>query len=617
MISTSAGAEPGRTRTDGGRPTATVRTLQLLLLSGGFLAVAAGLLVAIGSPTTGFERSIYASTPMATWVLLVAALLLAFVGALFWRTTYHRYAAVVLGSAAMTAVVVLPLARGYRYLGNADPLTHLGWARDILTGAMQPSSLLYPGIHSLAVVLTTLTGEPLDRALLEVVVVCFIAFLVFVPLTVRAITDDVDATVAAAVSAWLVLPMNQIATVLMPHTNSLTLLLVPLVLFVVVLYLTRSGRPLVGPYGSSLGVVLVVLSAGLILYHPQHALNVLLVLGAISVVQFAVRRRYPAHPIAAHRPLYLQTGLLLVMFVGWTSVHPQIGHEFDVTLIGLLNGFGAAGVVAQRGTSLADIGVSLADVFLKLFAIAAVYGLLAAAFTLAVLTDRIETDTQVGSFTAYFAVAFVPLAGLFAVYFFGTPKMSFRQLGFVYVLVTMVGAIALAKVRRVSRSRSAGPGGRGLSAALSLVIAVGLVLSVMTVFPSPFIYSATPQVTDQGMSGYAVAFQYRVDHVPYATLGSDPNRYGDAILGTTAGSAIDPSGRGDGIVDPAAVDNGSLAAGYSSGEYYLALTPFDVQQQVDVYHQLHYTRQAVDRVGSRPGANLVESNGGFELFVVR
>lgn len=587
-----------------------------LVLSGGFIAAGLGILVAHGEPARGYETSIYAATPWLTWALFGIALLLALVAGLFWSTTWQRYLAIGLGSTTMTAIVMLPLIRGYRYLGHADSLTHLGWAKDMLNGVIGPFNLFYPGLHSWALSIASLSGLSLTRAFLVMVGALFVAFLVFVPLTVRAVTEDEDAIILSAIAAWLVMPMNQIATTLLPHTNSLTLLFVPVLIFAFVIYVRRTGSPRVARITTQSGLLLPILGAGLILFHPQHALNVIVLFIAVSMVQLLGGRWRIPEIGSSHRALYVQTGLLMVLFAVWIGTHTVFQRALAATLNGLFSAeVGATSTVAQRGTSLTDIGASLPEVFAKLFLVSAVFGLLVAWFAAAVFTDRVTVRQETRRFVTYLTAGFLPLSAIFLIYFAGTPKMSFRQLGFLYVLVTLASGVAIVHAgSTVTRFR--GTDGRTVQFAVVIVLAASLLLTVATMFPSPFIYSASSQVTDQQLAGYELAFDHRDGTVPYAAMRSIVGRYGDSAYGSVANAGTDYDGSGEGFVDAEAFSSGRLEEGYTERPYYLVVTEYDVERQVVVYKELHYTRGGLEALDAQPSVDLAQSNGEVELYVV-
>jgi hypothetical protein len=583
-----------------------------LALGVGFVAVAAAVVLARVTPARGYERSIYASTPLEVWLLLGAALVIAVVTCLYSRRGWHRGVGVTLGATAVIAVAALPIIRGYYFMGEADSLTHLGWTREIAAGQTDPATLFYPAYHSLSLAISNTAGIPLERGLMVAVVVLVGAFLVHVPLSARALATDGRTVALAGVAAWFLLPVNNIATHVLPHTNSLVLFYVPLLLFLAWRYGRRAGP---GPFlgiDPPVCIALALASAGLVILHLQHAVNVLLLFAGICAVQFVYRHRAPGHPVADHRPLYGQTALLAAMSAAWGATHDTAERAFSVTVAGLLRtDIGAHSTVTQRTGSLLAVGGSLVELFVKLFLVSAIVALLAAGYLLAANRGWIGIDQETHGISSYFVVGFLPLTGLFLVYFLGTSKMAFRELGFIFVPVTLLGAFALARTTKWLDELV--PAGRSL---VGLVLVGCLTLSLLVVFASPYIYKPTPHVTEQQMEGYETALEHRGGEIPYATLNSEPERFRDALTGPSKSAATNLTGSGDGFLRQVAFNNGFPERAYSADGYYLVLTEADVKTHVEVYNELNYRQDGVDAVSNSRSANLVQANEEFRLFVV-
>src|SRR6056297_449258 len=115
----------------------------------GYLAISVAVVVAYNDPVTGYELNIYAGTPLAFWVLVALAVLLSILIAFSATKAHVRAAGGFLGLLAMTVTVSLPIFRGYHYVGDADPLSHLGTAKVISAGEMGMTASRYPVVHTL------------------------------------------------------------------------------------------------------------------------------------------------------------------------------------------------------------------------------------------------------------------------------------------------------------------------------------------------------------------------------------------------------------------------------------------------------------------------------------
>ncbi|MGQ3720862.1 hypothetical protein [Natrialba aegyptia] len=580
----------------------------------GFFALAAGLLVARANPATAYEPSLFTATPTAVWVGFGIALSIALVTALACRGRQQAIG-IALGATTVTSIVSLPLIRNYRFAGMGDALTHLGWTRDIVSGNLQPHELFYPGLHSLASVLHFVAGVPIERALLLTVVVLFVPFLVFVPLVVRDISGNGLAVGVAAIVSWMVLPINNIATHMGVHTNSNALFLVPVVLFAFVAYLHRRSTVERLPLGlSPFSALLYLTGIALLLVHPQQMINVVVLVGTVAGVQYLARWRYSDHPMLDHPTAYTHAIVLGVIFAAWALAN----ERFQSALSGLVTGMLSADIsggqtVNQRGASLTEIGGSLGELFVRMFLNAAVIGLLVALFVLVMWLGWTKVDRETSAFVTYFAIALFPLGGIFLLYFVGTPTMAFRQVGFIYVVLTILAGVAIAQgIGGLSRYFTR-PGANTVAA---VALGACLVLGLGTIYASPLIFSPNQHVTDQQYSGYETSFDHGVDDQPYAGLGYDPYRYDHGIYGLEREAPLTSAGTASGEVDPDEFEAGNYTGAYRGSDYYFAVTEYDVTREIEVYQELHHSEDALNDVSQQPGVNKVVSNEEFELYAV-
>lgn len=590
------------------------RSVLNFVLAIGFFAVAAGVLVARGAPASGYESSIYLGTPQAMWVTIGFALAIA-VGTVLSCRGPQQAAGIVLGGTAMTAVVAIPAIRNYRFSGMGDSLTHLGWVRDFVNGAMYPHELFYPGLHSIASVFHLVGGIPLERSVLLTVVFLFIPFVIFVPLVVRDMTGSAAAVGFAAIASWMILPINNVATHMGAHTNSNALFLVPVVIFAFIAYTRRRTDLETLPLGiSPLGALIFLTGAGLLLVHPQQMVNVVVMLVAISAVQFLARRRYEDHPISRHAPAYAHAFSLGGLFVVWAASNERFRDAFAGLIYGVFAAdIGASSEVDQRGGSLTEIGGSIGELFVKMFLVSALVSLVVGLFILLTWLGRTRLDLETKSFVTYFVGALVPLTGMFLVYFIGTPTMAFRQVGFIFVLLTILSGIALAHGVGWLSGLITSP---GANAVASLFLGVCLVLALLTVFSTPYIYTPTQHVTDQQFSGYESSFEHGDETTPYAGFGFGVERYGHGIHGVEQKPNVTYTAGGEEVVDPEAFNDGNYTGAYPTDRYYFVVTEYDTTRELDVYRGLHHDEAALEGIETDSNANKFLSNDQYELYAV-
>lgn len=595
------------------RSSDTIRIVVKLLLAAGFLALAVGAWRAHTAPATGYELSIYRATPRAVWVAAGVALGAAVIGLALAPDGLTRGAAATLGAGTILTLVSLPLLRGYAFFGAGDALTHLGWTREIATGEIAPTSLLYPADHLIAAQTHLLTGVPVERALLLVVPLFAAVFLAFVPLTVRAVDVGGWAVPAAAVASWFVLPIDHVGVHLQVYPTTQALFFLPAVLFALAVYLRRETT-IALPGGVSPFVVLVCgLGVVTVFVHPQQGLNVAILFGTGALVQFVVARRRPADEVATHRSLVAPAVVVAVAFVAWTARLPRFRVAVDAVGTTILGGGTAApAAIGVRSTSLVGLGGSIAELFAKLYLLESAILLVSALAVLAVLRGRVADDGA-RSLVAYLGAGMVPLGGLFFVYFLGSPTFAFRQLGFVLVLATVLGAVGLALgADRLGTATSPAVG----RTVVTVALVCGLVLATATLFASPFVYKPTGHVTEAAFDGYGFALDHQAEDVGYSrvALGGDVNRYADVHRGVDLRRGLDRYGA-EPVVPPEAFSSGTVPSAYD-GPRYLTVSTADRERTVGMYDEFRYTEAGYEALDATPGVNRVHTNGYLDLYLV-
>lgn len=583
----------------------------------GFLALAVALAAAVRTPAGSYERSIYAATPGLFWLGVGLATLVALVVALWTRRGSERALALLLGGQATVAIAGLPVIRQYRYHGIADAMTHLGWAREVSSGEISPLELFYPGLHALSAVIAQAAGVSVERAVLIAVLALVLVALAFVPLAVRAVDGREGAVVVGTFAAFLLLPINLLSTHPFAHSFTQAMLFSAFAVYLLARYVRLSpdsgSATRFGP--TATGTVLALVGVVTVLFHPQLAANLLVLLGAVSLVQFVHRRLRPAHPIASHRTLYGQTALLAAAFVGWSF---RFALPYDAisgiafSLFGYVIGEPPtpAESVGTQGASLAAIGATVEELFLKLFLVSGVFVALAAGVVLWTLLGFGDDEApESNALIAYLGVGVLALVPVFGVYFAGgIGGQYFRHLGFVMLLVTILGAVALVRLSAaVEGWLGGGPLGRGIPRTVLLAaFVVMLPLAALTAFQSPHVYQPTQHVTDHHLNGHEAAFELADDEeAELLGVRAAPWREYDAVHGVERPRAYWGS-----------VDDGQLdSVGEGSDEpQFLVVSQYDRESEVGVWRELRYSEDGFDSLETRPGVDRVYANEEVELY---
>lgn len=603
----------------------------------GFFALSAGVMTAFANPATNYELSIYRGTPDIFWIGWGIALLVSVFASILTDDARLRGLGVFLGGCGITVFAGLPVVRGYYFFGSGDTLTHLGWIRDIASGALNPIDLFYPGVHSLSVLISTLTGFRLERSGMMIVIVFVLVYLSFVALFSRVLMTGVGAVVGA-ISGFHLLPINIVMTQVTVHPISMASLFFVLILFVFFKYVTEPHSESSGRITAT-GVLLALTTSATVLYHPQQASVVLVLFGTVSAVQFVARWRSATDRIAETRTMYAQTIFLAIVFVLWTTIHEGLTNQVAVILSSMYqtvfaSGGDAGAVVSQRSTSLADLGTSPLVIFLKLFLVSAIYSVFAGLVMLFSFVARLD-NAEAGASTliTYVTYGFVVLVPFSLLQFFGdTSRLFFRYHASMMVIATLLGAYGIAyfAVNQFSpmfrrRRRVIDPFGddsfvrqsRATKIRHGVVggaLSVMLLLSLVAVFPSPYLIQPSLHMTEMQAQGYNDAFALTGNETELTGAGMPPWRYRHALKGTSGnpwGPSRVPPQEYDhdvtGYLRVVSADNGAL----------LAFTRYDRLTATVTYDGLHFSQTDFRELETTPGIDRVYSSGEFELYYTK
>jgi hypothetical protein len=217
--------------------------------------------------------------------------------------------------------------------------------------------------------------------------------------------------------------------------------------------------------------------------------------------------------------------------------------------------------------------------------------------------DTHRPDAGLAQFAAFTAI---PLGCYVLLNFFGRLSAStfaFRHLSFAMLLATVLGAVS--GYRLLSRWKVSFPVGYRLGSAVAIALAILLVISLVTFFPSPYIYKPNQQVSDSQLTGYDTSFETRASGTSFTGIRTAPDRYRDAL----------DSGRGARLVEGPTdeVMRTNLTTHFDTPTY-LAVSDADYEREIRLYDGFRYSRAAFERLDRTRNVSLVRSNGEFRLY---
>jgi hypothetical protein len=465
------------------------RASRAIAVVGVLLLVVSTAIVLTTPPATEYEISLYESYPDPFWGCVVGSL---FAGALLiFRSIGHRgERSWLLGTVLMLAtdalLLLMPLIRGYVMYGDADPLTHLGYTQDIAnTGATGAN--IYPLAHLLVFATADATGlEMMTLAMLIPAVFSAVYFGGMIYLLLQ-VADSRRGFLLGL--PFVLLPILGYSHLLF-RPFDFSILLIP-----VVLYLFFKSQRYPTP---QIRAVLVLMLLSLLMYHPLTAVFVAGVLMLYYVVQYVPRVR------TIYRSPTSSFGLSLAVIVSWYSNFPGVILRFD-TIYRVLFGTESSDAPVQAYAQTAqDATPALIDIVrfitfrfgieLVLFALGG--GLFGVAFLLTV-TKRYELDmrtTVMGAVLGAFGAAGLLFLLLDLIVTQDRP-WQVAKISAVLLLGPLFHAF-WSRYKRRSQSLA-----RGSKSVVTVTILVLVMLSTLTLYPSPLSGMTNDQVTAMEVEG--------------------------------------------------------------------------------------------------------------------
>lgn len=590
-------------------------------LTVGFLAFTFAVVSAHATPATGYELSIYRSTPLRFWGGIGIGFLVA--GWVLFGSRSRRLTdgAALLAGVCLLAVVAVPLLRSYAFYGAGDAMTHLGWAREIRSGVIESEAVLYPAIHLIAVELSTLSGLDLTETLQFAPALLFpLIYLISMGLCLALLSESRWGAPVGVAAAVLLLPINKVSVHVLAHPSSQAILFTPFVLYL--LFRHVGSVSTVRSVTSSTGAAFGLAAIGMVFIHPQETMALVSVLVAVVGVQFVVRRYRPMATIAGHRSIGVHTAAVGTVLIAWLLRHDRATSRFEAVLASLTaSGSTAGGGTAERGSSLVALGGSVEELFMKLFAVSVLFCVLAGGVVLYRYVGATNSDRRWRNATiTYLSVGMVPPTAIFAVVFLAEQgDHYFRFQGFIMVIVTILGALGivmlLERTMDMDRRRAASTARTVFLGVIVIAFALTVAIQLVAVHQSPYIYQPNQQVADADFDGHAVAFEFHDGETALIGLRRGQGRYIDAHFGreTASGPLEFPGYYTDDAGVTGETFNTNLTTRYETDRY-LVIGERHERQEVDLYNELRFSRAGFDRLETDPRVGRIQDNGGFRLY---
>ena len=473
------------------------------------------------SPATGYELSLYDSLPAATWIFLVAAIVLGtgiIVTEAFSenKSNYWLLGFIIL---ILCNFIVLSLhfIRGYHFLTISDPLAHLGTTSEILSRGTIGENY-YPITHILGAVMVEMSAIDLITVMKFVPVVFTLMSMLFIYLLASAVSANRGhALLSAAAGTTLLYSYYHIST----YPQALSLLTFPVVFY---LYFKAAGTP-----SAAFKALFIIFLFLFPFFHPAPEIVLIFCLVGGEGAKYVWKKRASMDGVSSLSDRISSNPALIstVIFFTWFSSFTVFGTLMRGRFLEWFEGnvdkvprFNELDVISK----LEPMDQVL--LALKMYGGQFIYLFLSTIAVIIILkhymTRRVESKNMF-SLSVLLLISGPVYVTIFMILGLTTIGRLFGANTELWVIPVLSGFVLYEVLNRRQIPRSIG------IVFVTFILVSASVLGIFTIYRSPWIYQPNMQITQMDVDGLAWSSGHVVNGTRFGYLGW-PGGYNPIIL---------------------------------------------------------------------------------------
>jgi len=562
------------------------------------------------SPVAGYELSIYDSTPLFVWVLLILSgtigtIIIADRVISAKRTDDFWIVGLIVLLLCRFTALSIPRIRGY-IAWRGDELTHIGYVKDILNTGIIPTDNSYPITHVILSEMASILNVSVGFAVSILIPVISIIFVISIYLLATLLLPEEKSQILCVAVIGLVI-FNDYEVYLRP--NGLSFLLIPFTIF---LFLHNST-----PYRVILIIYLLIYP----FFHPLSSVALIMAFIVIGVSQLIIKFNNNIGVDLSDNIRVLEPTLILIcIFLPWILSFQSYEPNLRLLYASITNGYSSdvLGSMGRRLDTISIEGFELVVLFLKLYGISVLFiflSLFAGFFIIKLLIDKSQDFSRVSFLFSIFLI-FLISGILYLVYLTGFSGLAsiggerFQRFLLLFTPV-LVGYSLYELYKKFSHVR--------LTTVLILCLLVFTpVVSLYTLYDSPNVIRPGAGVTQMDISGFQWGIDHKSEDLGVVQIMSPVYRFSDYILGKT-----ESDGRNDyskyvpSVPNHFNYDNSCRIGDVYVDDKYAFLTQFDRIIYDTVWSPVGRFR-AVDfyMLNADPSVDKIYSNGETEAHLI-
>jgi hypothetical protein len=440
------------------------------------------ILLAYLSPGTGFESSIYAATPTLFWITLALSMFFGLVTISLYivdkglKSRLILYSSVFLIFLSYATGISLFLIRGYFLWSiDGDVASHIYYMKNIIGTGHFSYMLIYPASHIIGSSIHYFAGIGVYDVSNIMPVIFYLLYLLFLYLLARSVISD-------RLQAMLVVFTGSVflyGVYLGFMANVLANFFLPLAIYVFFKYISNPVNKWL-----ILSTIMVLLIP---IFHVITAIALVLLLATSFVFHLACDKHKKERSTRPRAHLYLLT-LLVIALVIWISSFEifnwEVGRIFNFVVIG----WGSSDL-SRLTTSIntaQNYGYDISDFFIKTYGTTLLYILLPLAFTFVLYLYR---KSEFKLYLSFISIVVAFSVFIVLLYQINVGLSPLRFLVYVIMISTILVSYVIFHTLTCVKNIKSDITRHAIYAALSICALAVIANSLLTIYPSPYVYS--------------------------------------------------------------------------------------------------------------------------------
>jgi hypothetical protein len=596
--------------------------IKTMVLSCICLIIAAVIMV-WNSPASGYEASIYPTTPVIFWIALSLNIICGIgitvhqISSESYRHNHLWQLGIFLIIFSYISLSALFIIRGYAIWGSGDPFTHYSMIKEVLTNGHIQVNNFYPLVHIYSAEISSVSGVSILDIGKYFPLIFSLLTMTFLGLMIKSLL----LSQRAFIFAIMLIPIYGLGR-LYWTPNILSNFLWPLVVFLI--FQAISSRQITWVIVSLMAIILIPTG------HPLPSIALLMLLISLVVVallssRFTERNTFSS-TVTQGEPARFSRGIILtiILFI-WTVTWLSNFQEWQHAIITLRDSLvGSASNLDSLFSSIdyAELyGYSATTMFFKTFGTYLVLLILGVLVIIPILL-REKLIVWFKPPLYLFAPVLFFLFGVIILYFTALEFSPSRFLIYLAILVVPLLGYGINYVIENKVIVKCKFSNMVIGSIIFILTAGAYAAFIQGFYVSPYILKYSDHVTSMEIQGADVFFHYKTDGQSLNALTVEPARWGQFLTVISDAPYKNEYAYGvnyNNIPFHFGYDRGTVLGDYYSKDTYLILTQKDRVLYTEVWPEIAGKRFEPADFNQLEFDNTVSryySNGGFEIYKV-